>query len=396
MFGMPLRRVVFGILYLAIAATFAARMVLTLYALDAGLGEFRTGLLAAMIQLPSLFLSVPVGMLCDRYGARWLMAGAALTGAAGLALPYALPGVASLFVGAALLGVFSVVIMVLSQVVVGQLSHPDELTRTYGNLALVLSATAMTGPLVGGYAIQLLGHERACLALAGVAVFVAASVLAIGSRLPPGQGARASKTRLSDTLRDPGFWRIMWMNAMVQMAVDFYPFCMPLYGHALGLEPAVIGWIMASGSATSFAMRFTLPHTVPRFGEERLLAFSMGMTGLAFMVMPFMDAPLLLVGAAMLYGIGVSSGAPVTTLIMYKRSGKGAAGQSMGLRMTGNAIVRIAGPSGYGALSVAAGLFTVFLTCGALLWISALAVLKDAPAPAPGPDSGGAGGAPGA
>ena len=60
----------------------AARMVFSLYALELGANAAGVGAILAMVYLFPLLLSWPIGVLADRFGSRWLLAGGAAGGAA--------------------------------------------------------------------------------------------------------------------------------------------------------------------------------------------------------------------------------------------------------------------------------------------------------------------------
>ena len=178
---------ILAVLALTMTATVAVRVVFSLFALELGAGAFQVGLLSAANQLPALLLAIPVGVMGDRFGARWPMFVGALFGVVGVLLPYLFPSAPALFVGAALCGVWAVLILVLSQVVVGMLSPPQEMTRNYSRFAMAMSLTALAGPVIAGHAIEQLGHALACLVLVAFPVVIAALLLAWGGMLPPGE-----------------------------------------------------------------------------------------------------------------------------------------------------------------------------------------------------------------
>ena len=55
----------------------AARIVFSLYALELGANAAGVGAILAMMYLFPLLLSWPIGVLADRFGSRWLLAGGA-------------------------------------------------------------------------------------------------------------------------------------------------------------------------------------------------------------------------------------------------------------------------------------------------------------------------------
>jgi MFS family permease len=84
-----------GPILLALALTFfnfvasaAARVVLTLYALELGAPASAVGILGGLLFLFPLLLSWPIGAAADRVGGRKLMMIGSALGAASLVLPF--------------------------------------------------------------------------------------------------------------------------------------------------------------------------------------------------------------------------------------------------------------------------------------------------------------------
>ena len=80
----------------------AARVVLTLYALELGAPASSVGVLGGLLFLFPLLLSWPIGALADRTGARGILLFASCCGAASLVLPFLVRAVPAFYVAAAL------------------------------------------------------------------------------------------------------------------------------------------------------------------------------------------------------------------------------------------------------------------------------------------------------
>src|SRR5688572_26144764 len=79
----------------------AARLLLSLYALQLGAQPLTVGALAATFSFFPMLLAVTAGRLGDRHGSRWpLQIGAAIM-ACGLLVPYFSPRLPALYVAAA-------------------------------------------------------------------------------------------------------------------------------------------------------------------------------------------------------------------------------------------------------------------------------------------------------
>ena len=68
-----------------------ARVLFSLLALELGANAFEVGLIAAGIQVPMLLFSVPVALLMDRLGGRWLLLAGSVFGVLAVLLAYFYP-----------------------------------------------------------------------------------------------------------------------------------------------------------------------------------------------------------------------------------------------------------------------------------------------------------------
>ena len=144
----------------------AARIVLTLYALNLGAPGSAVGVVGGLFYVFPLLLSWPIGTLADRYSAvRLLLAGTAC-GAVALALPYFSHALTTFYTAAALCGLRSAFFHVTLQNLIGTLSKPEERARNFSNFSLMGATTNFAGPLYAGYCIDHMGHATACLFVA--------------------------------------------------------------------------------------------------------------------------------------------------------------------------------------------------------------------------------------
>lgn len=345
----------------------AARMALSLHGLSLGADSLEVGLLAAVNQLGTLLLSIAVGAFADRRGSYGLYILCFLSCAGGLILPYWVPSIASLFVASALIGLSAVLMLVLTQSLVGLLSKPDAVTRNYTNMSVFGALSVFGAPLVIGYSIDTFGPELAWLSLLPFPIAGLALIALFGRHLPRGREGGAHKGAGGSLFSLPGLWWVIMLSGAAQLCSDLFPFYMPLYGHALGLSAAAIGVITASGAVSMFAARLVQNQLLARFGEERVLAWSFGVCALAFALVPAFSSVWALVLVSLLFGAGSSVGHPVTASLMYRASPPGRAAEAIGVRATANGLLRVIAPGAFGALGALAGLGAVFLATGAMI-----------------------------
>jgi predicted MFS family arabinose efflux permease len=365
---------------LALALTFfnfvganAARMLLTLFALELGAPAYAVGLIGGLLYLFPLLLSWPIGMLVDRRGSRGLLTFAAVCGGASLVLPYLVPTLVALYVAAALNGLALAFYHVTLQNLIGTLSKPEDRPRHFSNFSLAGSLTNFFGPLGAGFAIDYAGHAVACLMIASQSVVALALLLVWGGLFPRGKGPAPSGPGAFSALKDPKIVRMLATSGIVQLGQDLFQFYLPIYSHTAGLSASVIGGIMATLAVASFAVRMFLARLVKRFAAEKLLAWALFTGAIGFALVPFTGNAVLLGAIAFLFGLGMGLGVPLTVILMYSHTTEGRTGQTLGLRLTTNNFVRVTGPIVFGAVGTALGLPPVFwinaaaMVCGALL-----------------------------
>ncbi|HYH43516.1 MAG TPA: MFS transporter [Burkholderiales bacterium] len=350
--------------FVAFTALNAARVVLTLYALDLGAPASSVGVLGGMFYVFPLLLSWPIGALADRIGSRRLLLIGALAGTAALLLPYFVREIGAFYAAAALSGLSIAFYHVTLQNLVGTLSAPDRRARNFSNFSLVGATTNFVGPLIAGLSIDNLGHAEAALV---IVAFSASGLLLIplGWRhLPPPKPNAAPAPPKEDLPGDPGVWRMLVASAMVQLGTDLFQFYVPIYGHEIGLSASAIGAVLASFAAAAFVVRIFLPRLVKEADPERVLMYSFYAGAIGFLVVPFFHSTLLLCAASFMFGLGMGCGTPLTVMLMFNRSSEGRSGRTLGIRLTTTNAVRVLGPMVFGAVGTAFGVPPVF-------WINA-------------------------
>lgn len=359
-------------IHLTLALTFfnfvcsnAARVVLTLYALELGAPAYAVGVIGGLLFLFPLLLSWPIGTLADRVASRGLLTFASICGAASLVLPFFFRSVPAFYVAAALNGLALAFFHVTLQNLVGTLSKPDQRPRNFSNFSLTGSVTNFVGPLLAGFSIDHLGHATACLVIAVPSLIAVTLLLLWGRVLPPARpGAPRADGGGLRTLGDREVRRMLMVSGLVQLGTDLFQFYLPIYGHSVGLSASAIGAVLATLAVASFVVRLFLARLVKQVAEEKLLAWVFFMGASGFALVPFFTHPVALGAVAFFFGLGMGIGIPLTVMLMFSRSAEGRSGQTLGLRLTANNFVRVTGPIVFGAVGTAFGLPPVF-------WINA-------------------------
>ncbi|MBI4194244.1 MAG: MFS transporter [Betaproteobacteria bacterium] len=361
-------------IHLTLAVTFfnfvgssAARVVLTLYALELGAPASAVGVLGGLLFLFPLLLSWPVGALADRVGARGLLLFASVCGALSLVLPFFVRTLPAFYVAAALNGLALAFFHVTLQNLIGIMSRPEDRARNFSNFSLTGAMTNFVGPLLAGFSIDYLGHAAASLAMASQSIIAIALLLVWGRLFPPGKPQAPVDAGARHALADREVWRMLVISGLVQLGTDLFQFYLPIYGHSIGLSASAIGAILATLAVAAFVVRLFLARLVKRVPGETLLAWVFFSGAIGFALVPLSDNAMVLALIAFFFGLGMGIGIPLTVILMFARSAEGRSGQTLGLRLTANNFVRVTGPIVFGAVGSAFGLPVVYWIVAAIM-----------------------------
>lgn len=358
---------VFALMSCCFTSISSARVIISLYALELGAPASSVGLLVATFYAIPLFLSWPVGVWSDRLGSRWLLMCGAAGGTCGLLIPFFVRTVPALYVAGFTLGLSFTFFNVLLQNLVGLVSTPQNRTKNFSNSSMFGAATLFAGPLIGGVAIDTIGHAYACLVSAGLSTTAALLLVVYGGALPGGHRDDGPRGSVRDLLKVPGMLRTLMTGCLVQMAQDLFQFFLPVYGHSIGLSASVIGAVLASFAGAYVVVRIVMPRMIAALGEEKLLGYSFYLSAAGFALFPFFRGEFALMLVSFLFGCGMGCGQPITTMLLFNQSAAGRSGETFGVRQTANNIVRVTTPSVFGFVATLLGLFWVFGIAAALM-----------------------------
>ena len=361
-------------IYLTLALTFfnfvgagAARIVLTLYALELGAPAAAVGVIGGLLFLFPLLLSWPIGALADRAGARGLLLFASTCGGFSLVLPYFVPGIVMFYIAAALNGLALAFFHVTLQNLIGIMSKPEERPRNFSNFSITGALTSFFGPLLAGLAIDHLGYGMACLATAAQYV-IAIVLLLIWSRLfPPANPHAPRDMGGGGMLANREVRRVLIIGSLVQLGYDLFQFYLPIYAHSIGLSATIIGTILAALAVAALVVRLFLPALLKKMGGELLLAWAFLAGTIGYALVPLSPNALALGAVTFFFGLGMGIGIPLTVILMYSHSPEGRSGQALGLRLTVNNFVRVTGPVAFGVVGSALGLPWIFWIVAAFM-----------------------------
>jgi len=84
-------------------------------------------------------------------------------------------------------------------------------------------------------------------------------------------------------------------------------------------------------------------------------------------LVPFCHSALPLAVVSFIFGCGMGCGQPITLMLMFSQSPQGRTGETLGLRLTVNNLMRVLGPAVFGSVGSAFGLVAVFVINGLVM-----------------------------
>ncbi len=374
------------IFYLVIVATVlnqiafkGSKVLMSLYAMELGADPFIVGVLISLYSLFPLFLAVYAGRLSDRFGPRIPMLLGSLGLAGGLLLPFLLPRLATLYASATMIGCFYIFYTVSIQHLVGTFGSGVQRTRNFSIFSLGVALSAMFGPTLAGFSIDLAGHKLTYLFLALIPAAPAAFLIFFAGGLRHTEAAnRQAQKPMMDLVRNVPLRRALVTAGIIETGLELFNFYMPIYGHSLGLSASLIGIIMGAFATAMLVMRGAMPMLVRRSSEEAALFGSLGLAAAAFVLFPFFTSVYLLIAISFVLGLGLGCGSPLSLIITYNRAPDGRSGEAMGMRQTANKFIQVLVPVIVGTLGSAFGVGPAFWLDALLLSAGAFIMNADA------------------
>lgn len=343
----------------------AARVLLSLYALDLGAEPLAVGFLTATFSVFPMLLAVISGKITDRVGARWPVLGGTLFVLGGMLAPYFVRGVPLLYFAAAMNGFAFAFFSVSLQNLIGMMSAPQDRTHNFSIFSLMVASANFIGPLFAGFAIDRFGHATACLYVGLFALVPMVMLAGWGGGLPRGSSGPRPAGGVRETLSDPAVRKTLATGGLLMAGQDLFQTYMPVYGHSIGLSASAIGVVVGMFAAAAFVVQLVIKRLINRYSMELVLTYTLYLAAATFVLMPFFRSATALSVLAFIFGLAIFLGQPIITMLMFSHSTEGRSGEALGLRITVNHLTRVVSPVVFGSIATAVGLQPLF-------WISAL------------------------
>ncbi|MDB5746680.1 MAG: transporter [Massilia sp.] len=348
-----------------------SKMLIALHALDLKADPATIGLLISAYAVFPLMLAVYAGRLTDRIGVRWPMLCGSLGMSAGLLVPFVWPTMGALFVAATVLGAANIFFHVSCHNLVGSIKGAGSRTSNFGTFSLGASVSGMLGPVLVGFMVDSAGYSSTFVTLAGIVILPGFVLLVYPHFIPAVVESKPDPQAggVRELLADRALRTTLITSGLIITAIDLFNFYMPIYGRAVGLSASTIGWIIGMQAAAAFVVRLWMPWLARRYGEARVLTWSLLMAGSTYLLFPMFDQPVVMGAVSFLLGLGLGCGQPLSIVLTYNNSPPGRVGEALGIRLAVNKFTQIAVPILFGTMGTSFGIFPVFWSNAALLLV---------------------------
>ncbi len=412
-----------------------------------GADSIAIGVATAAYAIIPLVVAIALGRLSDRMvKLRILLAtGAVLLGVAGVGLALA-PNLWGVIAASAVLGFGHLAFTIAGQSAIARYSSPRQLDAGFGWFTAAYSVGQLIGPFLGGLivgsahgdgrlgAVQAALWVGAAIAAAGALLFLvplpgaprdrrlelpgtaaAASEpevgapgetpaeapgngepaagppdggpIAKGAATPSGPGSvspDAGKPTLLKIMSRPGIPAAMLAALSLLSMLDILTAFLPVVGEELGIDPGVIGTLLAIRALASIVCRAGLPWMVGRMGRSPLMLASLFGSGLALAVPPLALAwwpgPVGIAVATVFLVVGgffLGFGQPLTMTLISQSVPGAWRGSALAVRLMGNRLGQVIMPLLAGLVAAPWGpAGAIWMTC-ALLVASGVASAAD-------------------
>jgi MFS family permease len=237
-------------LYLAAGASFAALsargLTVPLYAHELGASRFEVGALFSVSTLAAALLSLPSGILVDRFGTRSLLGFSFLLAAISQLATAATPSVLPLFIWQVVGGLAAGAQQAALFSAVTEATPGSRLGRSMGWLTFSMQVGFFLGPSIAGIALRWIDIRTDIALTTALLLFAIPGALAAsGTRQHTGEGL-SLRAPLQALVRQPAFVPVTIGLIAVTLVWGTVGAFLPVFGkEALGLPSAEVGYLLA-------------------------------------------------------------------------------------------------------------------------------------------------------
>lgn len=344
--------------------------VLPIYSEGLGFSSFQLGVLFSVYSVALLLLSIPIGIISDRYGKKRVM----VAGMSGLAITTICFAFSTTFITLLttrlLQGVAAAVTWVVGPALVADMYPPRE---RGGKMGLAMAGNNfgfLVGPAVGGFLYDWGGYRAPFFTAAVIVVLVLVAIVLIIKE--PARGDLPEKTNLPMLLRNQTLLVSGGVILVASIGFGFIDPLLPGYLHGkFAATPLIIGIMFGAISATSIIAQPLFGALSDKLGRVPIIISGMLLTAGVLPLLTF--APTIKTTMLVMGGIGITFGlmtapsAPLLADAVSEQKGPTSYGAAFGLYNTAFSLGYIIGPLAGGAFVDVLGLRNLFGLYGIVL-----------------------------
>lgn len=363
-----LRTEVLAICFVVFCADVVTGMVtatFSRFATNLGASVALVGALTGFMALVSIFLALPLGLLSDRVGRRWVVAGGMLCFALSNVLYTLAPNPYWLFPVRILAAVAMFAVFMMGMAYLGDVVSDGERGLAVGLYSTSMGLGFTVGPALGGLLAEQYGYATAyraaaLLALVGCGVALWGLRREDKSMTTINQHRPALPAQLRLLVRNPQLLAASSGALVNSLAFAILFAFFPLYAAANGRTDAAIGALLAGRSLASAFTRLPTGLLAARLSNRLLMSVALLLTAIVQLTLfwpglaPSWGGLLILEGIA--YGMFLVAGQSFVT----KHAGPGERGAAIGLYGMASSIGGAIGPFALGIVATWWGLPSVF------------------------------------
>lgn len=345
----------------------ATRPVITLSADEFGASIVIIGILTSSFALLPMVFSIHAGKVIDKFGDRIPVIFGFIAAIAGMIVPALFTTIWALFASQLLLGLANICIPIALQNLLGHQSTAKNRDYFFSMFSLCVALGAVIGPLAGGYLSEHVSFQMVyifCIVIGIISIVFSFQIPKVTQKLT------GTPTKLIDSLKlfENSFIRkALFSSALVLYSKDIFVAYFPLLGKQLNLSTSAIGWIIAlQGLATMF-VRFVLPKLLENYKRDTILFLSILIAGITFLLLPISQSVFLIALLAIVMGLGLGCGQPISMTTTYNASPPGRTGEVLGFRIATNRFFQLVAPTFFGVIGGSVGMTGIFLFSGVFL-----------------------------
>jgi len=356
-------------LYLAAAALFAAiaarGLTVPLYAHDLGAGRFAVGALFSVATIAGALLSLPSGVLVDRFGARTLLAISLFLTAASQLATALTPTVAPLFLWQVMGGLAAGIQQSAIFSAVTESVPRGKLGQAMGWLTFSMQAGFFMGPSIAGIALKWIDLRTDIAVTTALLIFAVPGAIAASNTTQHSGRGLALRKPLRSLARQPAFVPVTIGLVAMTLSWGTIGAFLPIFGkEALHLPSAQVGYLLALQAVVNGASRIPAGRLVDRMPQRWPIVliggvvWSIAMAVLGHLNGFFWPAVVLVIGTPFMAAAFVAMG-----VVFGDLSNSSTRGVTMGMYGTILFLGLALGPLAYGPIVQGYGYAAGFTVC---------------------------------